>query len=733
MKIGITGHRIFDDKAVWQEQQRNVASWMLDITKKYPDATIITGGATGIDTIAAENAIKNNLTSKIILPMHPRTFANNWNKNNQKRLASILLESEVEIIGLENNWTGKFNPDMQMPADFFASMPMNENYEYELLQERNEAIVDQTSILLAFWDGRGKGGTYNCLKYALKTSPDELTVFNGISRETIHQETPLSFYFQTEEACIEGCERLQEKVGYEKYNQYHLSADYFSDNSNIFGVHEIVSDTEIDTGVAARVYASVSSKNPMIQKADAINAADLIVKFGIESERYWTDLMKADFNKTVAELQHLTDALVDCETPETDALMIKNFIVQPAYNDTSSTILNTVDEDESYEGVIPTTTYGFHRVNNDDLIEPETPGKTRRATKAELKRNPALKNTDISVMTGKVIEPDPRLHAKNTLLAQIRNLHGKELLAFGRNLHHQKALHTSLQYTDWTEIWTAYNDRKRNANITSENGFRGTTRPHPDYPQVRRGKQLWAVQFPSGKWEFAQKEYDTEENRGSLQLTIWDRLHADIDGTPFTIRNKQMIDYTRTIDACPHLIKNGKDWCINDPERQDIKAYFRQDEKVVLRENPFLVVDFLNDNFKDDFALVQNFDDAPNWVLEKAQGHIIIKQPTAPTPELKPEPIFAGREFFTVPLELIECFPKEYVTILFSEKPVETQIDYRTHSANPIIVSGHDEARQQAREFLLANGATEVIAPNRPEEQQRFRMKYCSKEYRFIY
>ena len=747
MKIGITGHRTFDDKATMNYQERNVATWMDQIASKYPDATIITGGATGIDMIAAENALTNNLHSKVILPMHPRTFSDNWKKSNQKRLASILLSSEVEVIGKEHNWVGKFNPDVQTPAEFFVSIPRRPErerppsfyhygrYEYETLQERNQAIVDQSQILLAFWDGRAKGGTYNCLKYALTKPDDEITIINGITQETIHSETPIAEYFQTDEACIEGMENLQAKIGYRKYCEFFLNADYFSDNSTVFEIHEIINDAEIDTGVAARVYASVSSKNPMIQKQDAKAAADLIVKFGIEHERYWITELKSNYNKALAELKHLTDALADCETPDTDAMMMKNFLNCPADAGQISSIHQEVENPDSFgdDGVQPAT-YGFHRINDDHITSPELPRQTRKPTKAELKRNPKLAGADINYMTGKVVKPDPRMQAKNALLAQIRELSGKQLLTFGRNLHHQKANYPELKYTDWTEIWNTYNDCKRNANITSENGFRGTVRPHPDYPQVRRGKQLWAVQFPSGNWEFAQERFESEENRATLQLIIWNRLHADADGTPFAIRNKQTIDFAKPIDTCPRINRDGKSISMfSEPEQQEIKAWFRQEIQEMMIDNPFAVIEHLNETFASNYQLVKNFDDAPNWILERVQGNILVEKPATRTPEPEQEPIFVGREFFTAPLEIIECFPKEYTVILCSEKPIETQIDYRTDSKNPIIISGHDDVRQQAREFLLANGAKEIIAPNRPEEQQRFRMKYCTKDFRLIH
>jgi len=663
--IGITGHRHFEDKRIMERQKANINSLMNQIKGKYPDATIITGGAVGIDMIAAENAIQHNLTSKVILPMHPSIFTANWGKENKKRLASILLASEVEIIRNGKPWIRRYDPDTQTPAEFFASMPKKETktivfapdtnlieclnlndfydfrfekvvldpYEYETLQERNEAIVDQSSILLAFYDGRGEGGSYNCLKYALKQSPDDITIINGITSEIMLPETPIADYFSASEPCIEGCEQLQARIGYEKYATHYLSADYFSDNNNIFGIHEIISDPEIETGVAARVYASVSNVNPMIQKQDAITAANLIVGFGIEHERYWTNLLKSDFNKTVAELQQLTDALAECETPDTDVLMIKGYIPRE-FKDVGYSIVMTAPEDNTYDGVATTATYGFHQIDDQFNHEPIAPPKTRKPTKSELKRNPQLADADIEILTGNIVKPNPRQQAKNALLAQIRELDGKELLTFGRDLYHQKAQYPEMNYQDWLELWTAYNDRKKVVNVISENGFRGTARPSDYYPQVRRGKQLFAVQFPSGKWEFAQKELDTDENKAILQLVIWDRLHADWADNQFTIKNRQAIDYTFPIHDVPNIMKDRKAWSLfNEPERNEIKMFYGQDITDMIANDPHRLINHLNETFQHDYKLVKGFDDVPEWILEIASNNIIIPEPETPEPE----------------------------------------------------------------------------------------------------
>jgi uncharacterized phage-like protein YoqJ len=41
-------------------------------------------------------------------------------------------------------------------------------YAPEKMQIRNEAMVDACDRVLALWDGEEKGGTWNCVKYAMK-------------------------------------------------------------------------------------------------------------------------------------------------------------------------------------------------------------------------------------------------------------------------------------------------------------------------------------------------------------------------------------------------------------------------------------------------------------------------------------------------------------------------------------------------------------------------------------
>jgi len=171
MFIGISGHRDYKDR-------KNIRKWMVGIKVKYPDAVIVTGGAVGADLIAAEEALAVGFSSRVILPMKFKVFTGRWSEDNKYRLINVLERSEVDIL-----------------SD-------GDKYEVELLMERNQAIVDEVSILVAFWDGRRYGGTFDCVRRAMHV--DELDVFNGISWRRIERDSTLSSRFHTDEACIEG-------------------------------------------------------------------------------------------------------------------------------------------------------------------------------------------------------------------------------------------------------------------------------------------------------------------------------------------------------------------------------------------------------------------------------------------------------------------------------------------------------------------------------------------------
>jgi len=159
--IAITGHRDVDkrtvDTAKW---------WICRIAQKYPQATVITGGALGTDMLVATLAIKSGLRSKVYLPFEFETHTQRWNSASKANLRWVLDHSEVRVVG-------------------------GRKYSVRLYYRRNERMVDDADLVIAFWDGREEGGTFGCMKYA---QHKHKRVFNAFDREEVATLPGENFY-----------------------------------------------------------------------------------------------------------------------------------------------------------------------------------------------------------------------------------------------------------------------------------------------------------------------------------------------------------------------------------------------------------------------------------------------------------------------------------------------------------------------------------------------------------
>jgi uncharacterized phage-like protein YoqJ len=50
------------------------------------------------------------------------------------------------------------------------------NYHPAKMQKRNEYMVDNSDFVIAVFDGEQKGGTFNCIKYALNQTNRNLQI-----------------------------------------------------------------------------------------------------------------------------------------------------------------------------------------------------------------------------------------------------------------------------------------------------------------------------------------------------------------------------------------------------------------------------------------------------------------------------------------------------------------------------------------------------------------------------
>jgi len=87
-----------------------------------------------------------------------------------KRLGyEATLIAAVPFLGQESKWPehskNRYHEIIQLCDRVETICPPG--YAPWKMQNRNEWMVDRSEIVLALWDGIAKGGTYNCLTYAL--------------------------------------------------------------------------------------------------------------------------------------------------------------------------------------------------------------------------------------------------------------------------------------------------------------------------------------------------------------------------------------------------------------------------------------------------------------------------------------------------------------------------------------------------------------------------------------
>ena len=110
------------------------------------DVRFITGGALGIDTMAAEYAITRNIPLTLILPFNIATMTKFWREHDALTLAEHWLKAD-ETIALSHD-----------------------TYNVAMYDKRNHEMVDRADIVFAVWTGKPVGGTSNCIRYAHKVN-----------------------------------------------------------------------------------------------------------------------------------------------------------------------------------------------------------------------------------------------------------------------------------------------------------------------------------------------------------------------------------------------------------------------------------------------------------------------------------------------------------------------------------------------------------------------------------
>jgi len=144
MKIALTGHRSEDCRS--EEDVRNRIRGALSSAPE-PIEVVITGMANGVDLWGGNEALDLGL---------PVIAAKPWRGHGPRKsdiaLYQRILDEAVEVVDVD---------------------PYDEYRGPWVYQKRNEWMVDNGTHVLAYYSGKGRGGTFNCLEYAYKVRPKD--------------------------------------------------------------------------------------------------------------------------------------------------------------------------------------------------------------------------------------------------------------------------------------------------------------------------------------------------------------------------------------------------------------------------------------------------------------------------------------------------------------------------------------------------------------------------------
>lgn len=119
---------------------------------------VISGMALGFDTVLALVTLKlreDGYPIKLRCAVPCTNMGDKWPPDTVKEYENILKRSDVIVY------------------------VQNKPYTEDCMQKRNIYMVDQSDLILAFWDG-SRGGTKNCIQYAKEVEKPILNIWDNI-------------------------------------------------------------------------------------------------------------------------------------------------------------------------------------------------------------------------------------------------------------------------------------------------------------------------------------------------------------------------------------------------------------------------------------------------------------------------------------------------------------------------------------------------------------------------
>jgi uncharacterized phage-like protein YoqJ len=184
MKIAITGHRpnkLGNDYDLTSPLILSIKKEIIDNLKAvryaFPNLTLITGMALGIDTLFAQIAIDLNIPFIAAIPFIGQETK--WNDKTRQEYHNLLNKS-YNIMIVDRGYDVTYPAYLERRNMLIIDKQLHNQYSPAKMQQRNIWMVDNCDILIAVWDG-SSGGTANCVKYAesvnkqiIRINPKEL-------------------------------------------------------------------------------------------------------------------------------------------------------------------------------------------------------------------------------------------------------------------------------------------------------------------------------------------------------------------------------------------------------------------------------------------------------------------------------------------------------------------------------------------------------------------------------
>ncbi len=135
-----SGHRL--SGAYHGRTKRELRLFARMVLRRHGPSLVIAGGALGWDQALAWATLDLELPLRLVLPFR----------------------------GMENRWEPDVRAEFRKMVEKATTTEyLGESYDPDLYQARNVRMVDESQAVLALWDGRKSGGTFNCLRYVHAT------------------------------------------------------------------------------------------------------------------------------------------------------------------------------------------------------------------------------------------------------------------------------------------------------------------------------------------------------------------------------------------------------------------------------------------------------------------------------------------------------------------------------------------------------------------------------------